>query len=172
MSTFKIGRFSKLKLSLFDLGILSFIARAYLNFSQELLRGNGGYYPLQVRTLLERGELAFSDMPFLFYLDVGIFRFLSLFGMPVSNELILNLVMTVDSLSIPLLLIPLYHILKFTKTRVSFYSLSIASFAIMSFYTLNLVSSSQKNSLAITFLFCAIAALLNYLSLKQRNILF
>ncbi|MFT6924334.1 MAG: preprotein translocase subunit YajC [Crocinitomicaceae bacterium] len=169
MSIPKTGRCNKLQISLFSIGILSFIVRAYLNFSNALLIGNGGYYPLQVRTLLERGEFAFSDMPLLFYLDAGIIRFLSLFGIPVSNELILNVVMIVDSLSIPLLLIPLYYILKHTKTRFSFFSSSIASFTVISFYTLILVSSSQKNALAITFLFCAIASFLYYLNLRQRK---
>lgn len=169
MSIPKTYRLNKLKLSLVGLGVLSFTVRAYLNFSQELLIGNGGYYPLQVRTLLERGELAFSDMPLLFYLDAGIVRFISLFGTPISNELIMNVVMAVDSISIPLLLIPLYHILKLTKSQFSLFSISIASFTVLSFYTLTLVSSSQKNALAIAFLFCAIAALLYYLNSKQSK---
>jgi hypothetical protein len=62
-------------------GLISFIIRFYLNFSQELIPGvNGGYYPLQVRTLLAFGYLGFSDMPLLFYLNAMIIKIISLFG--------------------------------------------------------------------------------------------
>lgn len=151
-------------------GIFSFIIRAIQNFSQELLMGNGGYYPLQVRTVLERGELAFPDMPFLFYFDAGIVRLLSVFGISETNELIINVVKTVDCLSVPLLLIPLFQLFKLSKnTKVSYYFLSILAFAVLSFYTLNLTSSFQKNALGITFLLFAIVWFLKYLESTYKK---
>ena len=170
MSTSRKTPVNWLLISFWMIGALSFIIRAYVNFSQELLIGNGGYYPLQVRTVLERGELAFPDMPLLFYLDAGIVRLISMFDIPVSNELIMNVVMTVDSVSVPLLLIPLYQLFKLTKnTRFSYSIASITVFAVLSFYTLNLISTSQKNSLAITLLFFTISSLIAYLNTNKRK---
>lgn len=159
-----------LPLSFWLVGVTSFAVRAVLNFSQELLIGNGGYYPLQVRTVLERGELAFPDMPLLFYLDAGIVRLLSFFGAPASNQMILNVVKVVDSLSIPLLLVPLYQIVKGSKRNTfSLYLLSIVAFAVLSFHTLNLTSSFQKNALAIALLVFSVAWFLKFLETKQRK---
>ncbi len=160
-----------LLLSFWLIGLLAFFMRLFLNFSQDLLIGNGGYYPLQVRSVLEKGSLAFPDMPLLFYLDAGIVRLLTFLGVSPSNEVILIVVKLVDSLSIPLLLFPLYHILRRSKkNQFSIYFLSGSAFTVLSFYTLNLTSSFQKNALAITFLFFAIAWFFKYLhssSVKQ-----
>ena len=132
--------------------------------------GNGGYYPLQVRTLLERGELAFPDMPLLFYIDAGIVRLFTIFGTSISNELIINIVKVVDSVSIPLLLLPLYQILKLSKKKnFSFYILSCIALSVLSFQTLNLTSSFQKNSLAITILFFSIAWFVRFLTTRSRK---
>lgn len=164
MSTFKNIQNNRTLVFFWMIGILSLGIRMYINFSQNLLIGNDGYYPLQVRTILERNELAFSDMPLLFYLDAGIVRLISFFGIAISDQLILNVVKTIDSLSITFLLIPLYQLVKLTKNAPFSYHIIIMSFAaIMSFYTLNLTATSQKNSLAITFLFFAILWLMKYL---------
>jgi hypothetical protein len=170
MSIFNLYNKNRTILSFWILGLLSLFTRAYVNFSQNLLIGNGGYYPLQVRTVLERGELAFPDMPFLFYLDAGIVKFISLFGFTQSDELILFVVKTVDSISIPLLLIPLYKIVTLTHNKQ--YSTSIfmtAMFSVLAFYTLTLVSGTQKNSLAITLLFFAIASFMEWLKTQQTR---
>lgn len=151
-------------------GALSFMVRAYINFSSQLRFGNGGYYPVQVRALLERGELAFPDMPFLFYLDAGIVKLCSLLGFPTADALILNVVMFVDALSVPLLLIPLYYWMKKIRTP-QFYPLQafLPLFATLSFYTLMLAGSSQKNGLGITFLFAAVTAFFYYNTTRRTR---
>lgn len=170
LSNLLISLLAKTKASFVIIGLLSFLIRLYINISQGLLIGNGGYYPLQVRTVLERNELAFSDMPLLFYLEAGIVKLLSFFGVEISNNLILNVVKVVDSISIPLLLIPLYHIFKHIKpSKFTNLTMLATAFSVLSFHTLNLVSTSQKNSLAITFLFCAVAFLFVYLDTKKRK---
>jgi hypothetical protein len=154
------------------IGIVSFGIRAYINFSQELLIGNGGYYPLQVRTVLERGELAFTDMPFLFYLDAGLVKLITLFGIAQSDQLILYVVEFIDSISIPLILLPIYQLLKLTKnTKFSYHCVIISIYAVASFYTLQLTSTSQKNALGITFLFFTIAWLIKYLHFNKIKFL-
>jgi len=56
----------KLKYWILVFFALSTAIRFFFNFSQELIPGvNGGYYPLQVRSILMEGHLGFSDMPLL-----------------------------------------------------------------------------------------------------------
>jgi hypothetical protein len=144
--------------------------RLFLNFHYELIPGvNGGYYPLQVRSVLTNGHLGFSDMPFLFYFDAFIIRILSLFGYSITDTLILQVVKIVDSASLPLLLIPLYKIMRIgnQKQPITFET-SIIFFTVLSFTPLILTSDLQKNALAITFLFCFIAYLLSYQYTKKK----
>ncbi len=154
----------KIALLFWILAIITFCARIYINFSGELLIGNGGYYPLQVRTILERGELAFPDMPLLFYLNAGIVKTLSFFGANVTDILIIHVVQIVDSISIPLLLIPIYQILKLTKNnQFSLFTILVAAYSVLSFYTLTLTTTSQKNSLGITLLLFSFCWLIKHI---------
>ena len=152
-------------------GLIAFTYRTYVNFNQELILGvNGGYYPLQVRYIIENGKLGFSDMPLLFYLDAGIIKLISLFGVPISDTLILNVVKWVDCLSIPLLLLPLYKIIKLQSQSIPFkLELGLILFAVLSFSPLILVADLQKNALAITFLFFFIAFLWEYFESKNKK---
>ena len=151
--------------------LIAFIAiaiRSFINFSSELLPGGGGYYPLQVRTVLETGSLGFPDMPFIFYFDAAIVKFISLFDTPISNTLILNVVKTVDVISVPLLLIPLYKLISMMGSRQDRkLILLIALFAVISNAPLMLVSSLQKNSLAILFLFSFISSFVAFQQQKS-----
>jgi len=62
-------------------GGLLLVLRLVFNFSYELIPGiNGGYYPLQIRTVLESGRLGFPDMPLYFYLNAGLVRLCPLTG--------------------------------------------------------------------------------------------
>lgn len=145
--------------------------RLYFNFSQDLIPGvNGGYYPLQVRSILTNGQLGFSDMPLLFYLDAFFIKIISLFGFTITDTLILNAVKLVDSFSIPLLLIPLYKIIRLSKpSSLKYFDASIIAFSVLSFSPLILTSDLQKNALAIVFLFGFIAYFLSYLIKKKKS---
>lgn len=155
----------------FLIGLFAFIARLNFNFSQELIPGvNGGYYPLQVRSILLGGALSFSDMPFLFYLDAFLVKVISWLGIAQTETLILSVVKVVDSISIPLLLIPLYKIVKlYNAKRSPAAEASISSFAVLSFSPIVLTSDLQKNALAITFLFWFVASMLTYINKKKKN---
>ena len=152
-------------------GLIAFCIRLYFNFSQELIPGiNGGYYPLQVRSVLTNGHLGFSDMPLLFYFDAFLMKFFSLFGFSITDTLILNVVKLVDSISIPLLLIPLYKIIRLSNTSSSkIFEASIITFSVLSFSPLILTSDLQKNALAIVFLFCFVAYFQCY-QMKKRKL--
>jgi hypothetical protein len=151
-------------------GFIALCFRLYFNFSQELIPGvNGGYYPLQVRSILTNGFLGFSDMPFLFYFDAFLIKFISVFGFSITDSLILNVVKIVDSISLVLLLIPLYKIIRIVNhTPSKIFERSIISFAVLSFSPLILTSDLQKNATAIIFLFCFIAYLLSYQANRKK----
>jgi hypothetical protein len=155
-------------------GLTSFGIRLYFNFSQELIPGvNGGYYPLQVRSLLSNGSLGFPDMPLLFYLNAFLVKLISLFGFSITDSLIINVVKMVDSISIPLLLISLYKINAYENKNTSrIFEASLISFTVLSFSPLILTSDLQKNALAITFLFAFIAHLIAYQNNKRDLKLF
>ena len=122
--------------------LLAFGIRLYSNFSQELLFGNGGYYPLQVRAILERGTLAFPDMPFLFYLDAGVVKLISFFGFAITDDLILNTVKFMDSLLFPLILLPAYQLLKRMNRRTTYWFLvAIVAYLTISILPLRFVFS-------------------------------
>lgn len=108
-------------------------------------------------------------MPFLFYFDAYLIKFFSLFGFSTTDTLILNVVKIVDSVSLPLLLIPLYKIMRIENhTPSKIFEMSIISFAVLSFSPLILTSDLQKNALAITFLSCFIAYLISYQYNKKK----
>ena len=152
-------------------GIISLGIRLYFNFSQDLIPGiNGGYYPLQVRYVLTNGHLGFPDMPLIFYLDAILIKFVSLFGVPITDTLIMNVVKIIDSISIPLLLIPIYKIFRLSKpTTYKYFSTSIIAFSVLSFSPLILKSDLQKNAVAIVFLFASVSYFLSYLSKKNKK---
>lgn len=151
-------------------GFIAITVRLYINFSSELLSGNGGYYPLQVRTLLERGELGFSDMPLLFYLNAGIVKLLSFVGFGLTDTLILNTVKFMDAVVFPLILIPCYYLIKHVApTLRSGFTLAIGAYLVLSFVPMTLLSSFQKNAFAIVLLFSAITCWVLYTKTEQRK---
>jgi hypothetical protein len=144
--------------------------RLFLNFSQALIPGvNGGYYPIQVRALLENGRLAFSDMPLAFYLNAAIVKTLTLFGIPLTDQLIINTLKLTDSFSVPLIVLPFYWLLRESSYKIS--NLSVLAFATLSFAPLMLTSDLQKNSLAVLFSFYFIGQVLLYLKKRSNSAL-
>lgn len=158
----------KLKYWILVFFVLSTAIRLFFNFSQELIPGvNGGYYPLQVRSILMEGQLGFSDMPLLFYLDALIVKFVTFFGFSVTDTLILNVVKIVDSISLPLLLLPLYKIIRLSNSS-KIIQISIFAFSVLSFSPLILTSDLQKNSLAITLIVAAFASFFSFQIDKKK----
>ncbi len=147
-----------------SVGVLAFAIRLFFNFSQELIPGvNGGYYPVQVRAILKQGSLSFADMPLLFYLDAGIIKMISLLNFSITDDLILNVVKLIDSISVPILLIPLYKISRYEKDNLTkAEEFSLVCFAVLSFSPLILLSDLQKNAVAIIFALSCLACMIGY----------
>ncbi len=172
MASFGLFLRTKLGISLLVVFCIALAARLYINFSSELLSGNGGYYPLQVRTLLERGALGFSDMPLLFYVNAGIVKLLSLIGFSLNDALILNTVKFMDAILFPLIVIPLYHLMKQQSPKLNTgLLLAISGYLLISFVPMTLLSSFQKNAFAILLMFCAISSWILYQELGRKKFL-
>jgi hypothetical protein len=148
------------------IGLIAITLRFYINFSSDLIIGvNGAYYPLQVRHILQHGTLAFNDMPFLFYLNAAIIKIISLFGVAINDNLIINVVKVVDSIGLPMLLIPLYSLIKNANFKTPLvFRISIMAYSVLSFAPMILICDIQKNSLAIVFVFASIVSIINFLN--------
>lgn len=136
-------------------GCLLLAARLYLNFHYELLPGtNGGYYPVQVRSLLENGRLGFADMPLYFYLNAAVVSLAGWLTTVDTETLILFVNKVVDSISLPLIVWPLYLIRK-RIAGVSlplYFDAALIAFTVLSFGPLMLTSELQKNGAAMPLL--------------------
>ena len=154
--------------------ILLLIIRLIFNYSFELIPGiNGGYYPLQVRTLLNTGHLGFSDMPLYFIVNAFLVKTASIFATIDLDILIIQTSKIIDSISLPLLTIPLFLIDKniLGSKLPNYFRIILVGFATLSFSPLILTSDLQKNAFAIPFMLFFIYYLLTFLKTKSVKVL-
>jgi hypothetical protein len=147
-------------------GTILLIVRAYANFSFDLIPGtNGGYYPLQVRSILENGQLGFPDMPLYFFINAAVVKLSSWFSTAPVEVLIIHTTKVFDILLLPLAAIPLYCIEKhfLPRSTAPVYRYIVIGFAMLSFGPLMLLSDLQKNAAAIPFFVAAFYFLLAFL---------
>ncbi len=160
------------KIIYFALGITAVTVRLILNFNFELIPGiNGGYYPVQIREFLTEGQLGFSDMPLYFLINASFVKVISLFSNTETDILIILVSKIIDSVSLPLLVFPLFLISrKIFEVRMPFYQeLALVGFATLSFSPLILTSGLQKNAFAIPLMFFFMFFFLSYLKNKLRK---
>jgi len=153
-------------------GISLLTLRLLFNYHSELIPGvNGGYYPLQVRILLDTGHLGFSDMPLYFYINLFFVKIASLITTIDTDNIIIHTSKIIDSISLPLLVIPLYLIDKniFENKLPKFVLLCIVGFVTLSFSPLILTSDLQKNALAIPFMLFSVYHLFSFYCVKSRR---
>jgi hypothetical protein len=151
------------KVNRHSIGVLSFILitlaaiflRLYISFSHDLILGiDGGYYPVQVRNILNKGFLSFKDVPLYFYFCASIVKSISFLGFIVTDQLIISVIKVVDSAALPLLAIPLYKMVTRKEQPVSIpAALAILSFAMLSFTPFVILGDLQKNAFAIPLAF-------------------
>jgi hypothetical protein len=162
--------YRKLAYLLFGLSLLGI--RLFFNYITALIPGiNGGYYPLQVRALLETGRLAFPDMPLYFYLNAACVKLLSLFTHVDQDTLILHISKILDSVSLPLLVIPLYLFARsFTGgSRLTITEILVLAFCTLSFSPLMLTSDLQKNAFAMPWMLFFMHYLFRYVVTRKRK---
>ncbi len=128
---------------------------------------DGPYYPVQVKSILEKGFLAFPDMPLVFWLSAGLAKFLSWLSI---SEPVLTAVCLVDGLLPPLAIFPAWlltrSILKSDGgERIKAFFPALIPVAFCAFnHTSLLVFSSQleKNAIAIAPVLAALLFLFRW----------
>lgn len=128
---------------------------------------DGPYYPVQVKSILEKGILAFPDMPLVFWLSAGLAKFLSWLSI---SEPVLTAVCLVDGLLPPLAIFPAWlltrSILKSDgeeKAAAFFPALIPVAFCAFNHTSLIIFSSQlEKNAVAITPVLAALLYLFRW----------
>jgi hypothetical protein len=151
--------------------LIAIYFRLSLSFSNKLILGmDGGYYPVQVRSILNTGHLAFSDVPIYFYCCAVIIKITSLFGCTITDNSIITVIKIIDSIALPLLVIPLSKMIKSKGRAIPFYAaLAILLFAVFSFSPFIMLGDIQKNAFAIPILFLYIYFTESFLNTNKRS---
>ncbi|MCX6327486.1 MAG: hypothetical protein NT144_12685 [Bacteroidia bacterium] len=166
--------FSARVLAFIILTLTAIILRLYISFSNDLILGvDGGYYPLQVRNILNNGHLAYNDVPIYFYFCAFVIKIASLFGLAIANESIILVIKIIDCIALPLLAVPVFKLASVKERHIPFFAeIAILFFAVFSFSPFIMLGDLQKNAFAIPFLFMFINFFENYLITHQkRNLL-
>jgi hypothetical protein len=161
------------KLTYLSIFVFALAVRLLINFHYELIPGmNGGYYPLQVRSILENGSMGFSDMPLYFYLNAAVVKVVSFITPTDIDTIILLTVKILDSLFLPLLLLPFYYLVKNlgARKKLSLFSEAIiALFVVLSSSPLMFTSDLQKNGFAMPFMVGTLGFLIGYIFNKDKK---
>jgi hypothetical protein len=123
-----------------------------------LIGSDGPYYPLQVRSILEKGRLAFPDMPLVFWLQALVAKLFALFNPNNMEANILGAIKATDILLPPLAAIPIFGIMKqFIKPGENQHW---RAYLLVAYAALNvsvtyffMASGLIKNAIAIVFVF-------------------
>ncbi len=137
--------------------LLAIYCRYRFNFFQSTITGDGAYYPLQVRSILENFRLALPDMPLYFYFTALIAKVLLLINNSAPNETIILAVKIVDIL-IPALSAILVYV--FSKQLINnqnkskFTDYLMIAFSVLALPYIVFVSGElQKTAIGIAFVF-------------------
>ena len=158
-------------LSIMLITLAAISLRLYFSFSHELIPGmDGGYYPLQVRNILNTGFPVYSDFPLYFYFCTFLIKGISFLGFTINDGTIITVIKIVDSLALPMLAIPLSWILSKSERKIPLLAKSaIVFFAVSSATPLIILGDLQKNAFAIPFVFLFIWFFENYLITPERR---
>lgn len=152
-------------------GLSLLLVRLLINYHTSLIPGiNGGYYPVQVRSLINTGHLGFPDLPLYFYLNALIVKIVSWLTSLDIDQIIIHTSKILDSISLPLFLIPLFLFEKnILKAEIKALSHAILIFFVtLSVSPLTLSSELQKNAFAIPLMVFFIYYLIYFI--KARSI--
>jgi hypothetical protein len=131
------------------------LARACIDLATPLLpKVNGAYYLVQVRSLLERGRLAFADFPLVFWIEAALARLLSLLGAggPGGESAIVAAVKAVDILLPPLAALPVISLarrLAQAGQKRGWPALAAGLFAVLSWSPVVMTGDMQKNAVGM-----------------------
>ncbi|MFC1780471.1 hypothetical protein ACFLY9_02145 [Patescibacteria group bacterium] len=158
MDTEETSNFSKRTKLVFWIGIpliilVAIIMRALIQFETELMPGvMSSYYPIQVRSILENGNLGLPDLPFVFYLEALVAKAFILLNLCNESTCIMNASKWVDAIIYPMIVIPFFFLIKLiTKGLKSskWIKLLIPTLVSVSIPGLVMMADFQKNSIGL-----------------------
>ena len=142
--------------------VVAIAIRLILNFRHTLAPGmDAAFYPMQTRWLIKYGELMFSDMPLMFWLNVGVSTLLELGGwsFDAATQLSPRLI---DCFSQPWAAVPIMVLgYAWTNGRRELlpYIAAAAVIAVISPPIMRMAGDFQKNSLGLVWMAFSILAL-------------
>lgn len=159
--------------------IIVMIAAAWTHYTVNstinylLLGGDGPYYPLQVRSLLEHQRLAYPDMPLLFIAEGMLAALLNFFGIASYNDCIILAIKTIDVAIPPLAAIPVFLMskeLRIPGIRSGFLNYLLVAFSVINLTTVGAFSNGlQKNAVAVVWIFLYLYFLIRLIDRKQKK---
>jgi hypothetical protein len=122
-----------------------------------LLEGDGPYYPLQVRSLIENFKLGYPDVPLIFILEAILAKVLHLVNFGSLNDCIITSIRILDAILPPLAAIPAFLIgreMQAPNIKSKLLTYILVGFAILNVTTVYILSQSlHKNALAVVWIF-------------------
>lgn len=144
------------KMLLFVVFLVSVAVRLKINYSTEYIGGgNGAYYLVLVRNLLEKGSLVYGEFPLLFWLEAAIAYIPIKLGLMNMNAAIDFSSRMFDSIIPALSILPAYLLTKKLLGDKANHpqTIIIASASVLYTAFFTLVSDFQKNALGLLWLF-------------------
>ena len=132
--------------------LLAIALRLYIDFKTQLMPGvNAIYYPVQVRSLLENGHLAFSDLPLVFYLEAFLAKVLAWLGFCGLESCIMLSSKIIDATLYPLIAIPFFLLARAIIGREGprWIPLLISALTTLSISAFIMMADFQKNSIGL-----------------------
>lgn len=148
------------------------------NFSTSLIPGvNGGYYPFQVKSILDNFRLGYSDMPFIFYFQALIVKILTIFIKGDINHIIIVTSKIVDSILPTLIVLPVFILarkqFKDKSIKSDIYIITLCAFSVLYFSFIGILGSDlQKNSTGLVWLSFSLLGLYLYIMDKRKKNLY
>lgn len=156
--------------------LVSAAVRIKINFSTEYIGGgNGAFYLVLVRNILEKGDLVFKEFPLLFWLEAGLAYIPLKLGFMNMNAAIDFSSRMFDSIIPTLSILPAYLLTKklLGENGKPLATVIIASTSVLYISFFTLVSDFQKNALGLLWLFSLLYWLLKVHEEKSlKNICF
>lgn len=138
-----------------------------------LIGGDGPYYPLQVRSLLEHHQLAYPDMPLLFIVQAALAAVLNFFHAASYQDCIILAVKATDVILPPLAAIPVFLIakeLRATGNRPGALSYLVVAFAVINLSMIGAFANGlQKNAVAVIWVFLYVYYMIRLIKYSRKK---
>jgi hypothetical protein len=122
-----------------------------------LLEGDGPYYPLQVRSLIENFKLGYPDVPLIFILEAILAKILQVINFGSPDECIITSIRLLDAILPPLAAIPAFLIgreMQVPHIKSKLLTYIVVGFTVLNITTVFILSQSlHKNALAVVWIF-------------------